>query len=102
MGGGARFRVGIALSAIGEGLREAARDGGRASLRCVCLPVSPAGSGHPRRRSITRSNRSTEDERPPLITNQNAEGFVRRDEIRYRVRPAQAESHPISHPIPNS
>src|SRR5215207_11329777 len=56
MGGGARFRVGIALSAIGEGLREAARDFGGASLRCVCLPLSPAGSGHPHHRFITPSN----------------------------------------------
>src|SRR5215207_1926085 len=55
MGGGARFRVGIALSAIGEGLREAARDFGGASLRCVCLPLSPAGSGHPHHRFITPS-----------------------------------------------
>src|SRR4029453_16955518 len=55
MGGGARFRVGIALSAIGEGLREAARDFGGASLRCVCLPLSPAGSGHPPHRFITPS-----------------------------------------------
>src|SRR5215208_2088408 len=56
MGGGARFRVGIALSAIGEGLREAARDFGGASLRCVCLPLSPAGSGHPPHRFITPSS----------------------------------------------
>src|SRR5215217_8401800 len=57
MGSGARFRVGIALSAIGEGLREAARDFGGASLRCVCLPLSPAGSGHPPHRFITPSKR---------------------------------------------
>ena len=56
MGGRARFRVGIALSAIGEGLREAARDFGGASLRCVCLPLSPAGSGHPPHKFITPSN----------------------------------------------
>src|SRR5215217_7434555 len=55
MGSGVRFRVGIALSAIGEGLREAARDFGGASLRCVCLPLSPAGSGHPPHRFITPS-----------------------------------------------
>src|SRR5215208_5277195 len=55
MGGGARFRVGIALSAIGEGLREAARDFGGASLRCVCLPLSAAGSGHPPHKFITPS-----------------------------------------------
>src|SRR5215211_5060327 len=57
MGGRARFRLGIALSAIGEGLREAARDFGGASLRCVCLPLSPAGSGHPPHRFITPSRR---------------------------------------------
>src|SRR5215217_9696974 len=57
MGSGVRFRVGIALSAIGEGLREAARDFGGASLRCVCLPLSPAGSGHPPHRFITPSRR---------------------------------------------
>src|SRR5215207_4061708 len=56
MGGGARFRVGIALSAIGEGLREAARDFGGATLRCVCLPLSTAGSGHPPHRFLTPSN----------------------------------------------
>src|SRR5215218_6478644 len=55
MGSGVRFRVGIALSAIGEGLREAARDFGGASLRCVCLPLSPAGSGHPPHKFITSS-----------------------------------------------
>src|SRR5215208_4216763 len=59
MGSGARFRVGIALSAIGEGLREAARDFGGASLRCVCLPLSPAGSGHPPHRFITPSSAPT-------------------------------------------
>jgi transposase len=47
VGGGTRFRVGIALWAIGEGLREAARDGGGASPRRVRLPLSSAGSGHP-------------------------------------------------------
>src|SRR5829696_8491634 len=63
MGGGARFRVDIALSAIGEGLREAARDFGGASLRCVCLPLSPAGSGHPHHRFITPSKEGTGDRR---------------------------------------
>ena len=51
--------MGIALSAIGEGLREAARDFGGASLRCVCLPLSPPGSGHPPHRFITRSREIT-------------------------------------------
>src|SRR5215212_8425182 len=62
MGGGARFRMGIAFSAIGEGLREAARDFGWASLRGVCLPLSPAGSGHPPHRFITPSRAAT----PPI------------------------------------
>ena len=35
-----------ASSAIGKGLREAARDGGGASPRRVCLHLSSAGSGH--------------------------------------------------------
>src|SRR5215211_2774166 len=55
VGGGTRFRVGVALSAFGEGLREAARDGGGAPLRRVRLPLSSAGGRHPRRRFITRS-----------------------------------------------
>src|SRR5215212_422070 len=47
--------MGIALSEIGEGLREATGDGSGASLRCVYLPLSPAGSGHPPHRFITPS-----------------------------------------------
>ena len=55
MGGGTRFRMGDALSAFGEGLREAARDGGGAPLRRVRLPLPPAGGRHPPHRFITRS-----------------------------------------------
>src|SRR5215211_2271076 len=61
MGGRARFCVGIALSTIGEGLREAARDFGGASRRCVCLPLSPAGSGHPPHKFITPSKEAFEE-----------------------------------------
>src|SRR5215203_6002429 len=55
MGGGEGFRLGLALSAIGKGLRAAARNGGGASPRRVCLHLSSAGSGHPLRKFITRS-----------------------------------------------
>src|SRR5918993_2272340 len=56
MGGGAGFRLGIALSEDGEGLRAAARDGGGAAFRRVCLPLPPAGDRHPPRRFITPSS----------------------------------------------
>ena len=55
LGGGEEFRVGIALSAVGEGLREAARDGGGVALRRIRLPFPPAGSRHPQPRFITHS-----------------------------------------------
>ena len=38
-----RFRMGVAVSAVGEGLREAARDGGGVALRSLRLPFPPAG-----------------------------------------------------------
>ena len=47
--------MGIALSAVGEGLREATRDGGGASFRRVCMPLPPAGDRHTRHRFITAS-----------------------------------------------
>lgn len=43
MGCGTRFRVGIAFSAVGEGLRKATRYLGRIALRSLCLPLSTAG-----------------------------------------------------------
>ena len=49
--GGTPFRMGIALSAVGEGLREAARDGGGVAL----CRIRPAGSRHPQPRFVTRS-----------------------------------------------
>jgi transposase len=52
---GAGFRMGIAISAAGEGLREAARHFGWAALCRVCLPLPPASDRHPRRGFITRS-----------------------------------------------
>ena len=55
MGCGARFRVGIAFSAVGEGLREAAGDFGGAAFCRVCLPLSPAGGRHSQCEFITRS-----------------------------------------------
>src|SRR5829696_2342028 len=57
VGRGAGFRMGIALSAVGEGLREAARHFGGVALCRVCLPLPPAGDRHPRRGFITRSRR---------------------------------------------
>jgi hypothetical protein len=47
------FRMGIALSALGEGLREAARHFGRVALRRLRLPLSPAGSRYSQRGFIT-------------------------------------------------
>jgi transposase len=53
MGCGTRFRVGIAFSAVGEGLREAAGDFGGAAFCRVCLPLSPAGGRHSQCEFIT-------------------------------------------------
>jgi len=56
LGGRAGFRVGVPLSALGEGLRAAARHGGRHTLRGLRLPLRPP-SGHPARiESITPSS----------------------------------------------
>jgi len=55
VGGGAGFGVGIALSAVGEGLREAARHFGRAAFRRLRLSLPPAGSRHSQHGFITRS-----------------------------------------------
>jgi hypothetical protein len=52
---GARFRLGIAVSAVGEGLREATHHFGGVALRRVCLPLPTSGNRHSRRGSITRS-----------------------------------------------
>src|SRR5215203_5064607 len=60
MGRGTRFRLGIAVSAVGQGLREAARYFGWAALCRVCLSLPPAGDRYPRYGSITRS-RAVED-----------------------------------------
>src|SRR5918995_2057983 len=57
LGSGAGFRMGIAISAAGEGLREAARHFGGASLCRLRLPLPPASERHPRRGFITRSRR---------------------------------------------
>src|SRR5215213_5149922 len=55
VGRGAGFRMGIALSAVGEGLREAARHFGGVALRRLRLPLPPAGGRHSQRGFITRS-----------------------------------------------
>src|SRR5215204_7037739 len=47
--------MGIALSAVGEGLREAARHFGGVALCRVRLPLPPAGGRHSQRGFITRS-----------------------------------------------
>src|SRR5215207_7415660 len=51
-GCGARFRLGIAVTAVGEGLREAAHHIGGVALRRVCLPLPTSGNRHSRRGSI--------------------------------------------------
>ena len=48
LGGRAGFRVGVPLSALGEGLRAVARHGGRSTLRGLRVPLPPP-SGHPAR-----------------------------------------------------
>src|SRR5215212_10126804 len=55
MGDGTRFRLGIAVSAVGQGLREVTHRFGWAALRRFCLSLPPAGDRYPRYRSITRS-----------------------------------------------
>src|SRR5215204_565401 len=51
----ARFRMGIALSATSEGLREATRHLSGVALRRLRLPLPPASDWHPRRGFITPS-----------------------------------------------
>jgi transposase len=52
---GAGFRMGIALSTLGEGLREAAYHFGGVALCRLRLPLSPAGDRHSHHGFITRS-----------------------------------------------
>src|SRR5215211_3722450 len=59
LGRGARFRMGIAIQAVGEGLREATHRFGGVSLRRLRLPLPPAGNQHSRRGFITRSRGSS-------------------------------------------
>lgn len=55
VGGGAGFRMGIALSAFGEGLREATRPLSEITHRRVRVPLPSSGNRHPRRKSLTPS-----------------------------------------------
>src|SRR5215211_2464948 len=64
MGRGTRFRLGIAVSAVGQGLREAARYFGWAALCRVCLSLPPAGDRYPRYGSITRSRTEASSQSP--------------------------------------
>ena len=57
LGRGARFRMGVAIQAAGEGLREAVLHFGGIAFRGLCLPLPPSGNRYPRRESITRSKR---------------------------------------------
>jgi transposase len=50
------FASGIALSTLGEGLREAIRHFGGVALRRLSLPLSPAGDRHFHHGFITRSS----------------------------------------------
>src|SRR5215212_224013 len=53
VGGGARFRVGVALSAVGQGLRAAACHGGGAALRRFGGPFPPPSDTRTRVESRT-------------------------------------------------
>jgi hypothetical protein len=53
---GAGFRMGIAIEAVGEGLREATHRFGGVALRRLRLPLPPSGNQYSRRGSITRSS----------------------------------------------
>jgi transposase len=55
---GAGFRMGIAIQAVGEGLREATHRFGGVALRRLRLPLPPSGNQYSRRGSITRSSHS--------------------------------------------
>ena len=55
LGRGARFRMGIAIQATGEGLREASHHFGWAALRRLRLPLPASSNQHSRYRSTTRS-----------------------------------------------
>jgi hypothetical protein len=57
LGRGTRFRMGIAISAPGQGLRTVARDRGGVSLRCVRLSLPSASNRRPRHEFITASSR---------------------------------------------
>src|SRR3990170_818710 len=61
LGGGAGFRLGIALSEVGEGLREAAHHFGRVALRRLRLPLPPASSRYSKCGFITPSRSSLTD-----------------------------------------
>ena len=52
---GAGFRMGIAIQAVGEGLRETTHRFGGVALRRLRLPLPPSGNQYSRRGSITRS-----------------------------------------------
>src|SRR5918999_1710010 len=66
MGGRTRFCMGLALSAIGEGLREAARDARGVAPRRIRLPLSPEGGRNSPHRFITRSRSGANDCLPLL------------------------------------
>src|SRR5215210_8200659 len=65
VGGGAGFRMGIAISEVGERLREAARHFGGVALRRLHLPLPPAGVRHSKRGFITRSSEASPCGRVP-------------------------------------
>src|SRR5829696_4841164 len=70
LGGGTRFRMGIALSAVSEGLREAARDGSGVALCRLRLPLPPAGSRRPWPRAcygLERKSRRNADSTVVLV-----------------------------------
>src|SRR5215213_8137228 len=57
---GAGFRIGIAIQAVGEGLREATHRFGGVALCRLRLPLPPSGNQHSRGGSKTRSKRYEE------------------------------------------
>ncbi len=64
---GAGFRMGIAIQAVGEGLREATHRFGGVALCRLRLPLPPSGNQHSRRGSITRSRGTCEVRRLHLL-----------------------------------
>src|SRR5215210_7972807 len=58
LGGRTRFRMGIAIQATGEGLREAAERFGWVALCRLSLPLPPSGNRYSRRGSATHSRES--------------------------------------------